>query len=179
MPGAVSESTSWLLVRPPPTTPPSSTTPCPLAHPPVRSQVDAADAQVVAGPNEARLELQGSGVGFHCLLAAVPVSQCGTQAVPQQVVLEETDRGKESTPEGRMMTHSIVVGFDVWFQTGSDGVMVCEPSNCRLRVCGLLADLGPTNHRFFCTVIHSIRHYITKMVYYWNIFVANDNCCVV
>lgn len=41
---------------------------------PVCTQVDAADAQVVARANETRLELQCSGVCFHCLLAAVSIS---------------------------------------------------------------------------------------------------------
>ena len=54
---------------------------------PVSSQVDAADPQVVSGPDESGLQLQSSGVRFHRLLAAVPVRQRGAQTVPQQVVL--------------------------------------------------------------------------------------------
>lgn len=53
----------------------------------MRSQVDAADAQVVSGSDESRLQLQGSSVRLHRLLAAVAVCQRGAQAVPQQVVL--------------------------------------------------------------------------------------------
>lgn len=62
--------------------------------PPVSSQVDAADSQVVSGANESRLQLQSSGVRLHGLLAAAPVGQRGPQPVPQQVVLrggKETD----------------------------------------------------------------------------------------
>lgn len=51
------------------------------------AQVNAADAQVVTGPDEARLQLQGSRVGLHRLLAAVAVGQRGAQPVPQQVIL--------------------------------------------------------------------------------------------
>ena len=53
------------------------------------TQVDATDAQVVARSDEARLQLQGPGVGLHRLLAAVPVGQRGPQPVPQQVVLRK------------------------------------------------------------------------------------------
>lgn len=41
---------------------------------PVRTQVDAADAQVVARANESRLKIQSSGVCFHCFLTAVSIS---------------------------------------------------------------------------------------------------------
>lgn len=60
---------------------------------PVCPQVNAADAQVVAGPDEARLQLEGSCVGLHRLLAAVAIRQRGTQSIPQKVVLEWV-RGK-------------------------------------------------------------------------------------
>lgn len=53
------------------------------------AQVDAADAQVVAGPDEPGLELQGSCVRLHRLLAAVPVCEGRPQTIPQKVVLEE------------------------------------------------------------------------------------------
>lgn len=53
----------------------------------MRPQVDAADAQVVSGADESRLQLQGSSVRLHRLLAAVAVGQRGAQAVPQEVVL--------------------------------------------------------------------------------------------
>lgn len=42
---------------------------------PVRSQVDAADSQIVSGADESGLQLQGSGVRLHRLLAAVSVCQ--------------------------------------------------------------------------------------------------------
>lgn len=54
---------------------------------PVSAQVDAADAQVVSGPDEAGLQLQSSRVRLHRLLAAVAVRQRGAETVPQQVVL--------------------------------------------------------------------------------------------
>lgn len=57
---------------------------------PVCSQVDAADAEVVSGADEARLELQSSCVGLNSFLAAVSVSQSRTQSVPQQIVLRDT-----------------------------------------------------------------------------------------
>lgn len=60
---------------------------------PVCPQVNAADAQVVAGPDEARLQLEGSRVGLHRLLAAVAIRQRGAQPIPQKVVLEWV-RGK-------------------------------------------------------------------------------------
>lgn len=50
-------------------------------------KVDAADAEVISGADEAWLELQSSGVGLHCLLAAVAISQRGPQPIPQQIVL--------------------------------------------------------------------------------------------
>lgn len=53
------------------------------------TQVDAADAQVIAGPDEAGLEFQRSRVRLHRLLAAVPVCKRRPQAIPQKVVLEE------------------------------------------------------------------------------------------
>lgn len=52
-------------------------------------QVYTADAQVVAGPDKAWLQLQGSRVSLHRLLTPIPVRQRGPQAVPQQVVLDE------------------------------------------------------------------------------------------
>ena len=58
----------------------------------MEAQVDAADPQVVAGPYEARLDLQGPGVRLHGLLTAVPVGKRGAQTVPQQVVLPEPQR---------------------------------------------------------------------------------------
>lgn len=54
---------------------------------PVESQIDAADAQVVSGPNEAGLQVQRSAVRLHRLLAAVAIRQRRSQTVPQQVVL--------------------------------------------------------------------------------------------
>ena len=56
------------------------------------TQVDAADAQVVAGPDEPRLEFQRSRVRLHRLLAAVPVCKGRPQTIPQKVVLEEEAR---------------------------------------------------------------------------------------
>ena len=74
-------------------------------------QVDAADAQVVAGADEAWLELQGLGVGLHCLLAAVPVSQRGPQAVPQQVVLQKvTTAAEEEKSPDRLRQRVVVIG---------------------------------------------------------------------
>lgn len=55
---------------------------------PVCSQVDAADSQVVSGPDEPGLQIQCSSVRLHRLLAAVPISQRCSQPVPQQVVLK-------------------------------------------------------------------------------------------
>lgn len=55
---------------------------------PVRSQVDAADSQVVPRADESGLQLQSSGVRLHRLLAAVSVGERGSQTVPQQVVLQ-------------------------------------------------------------------------------------------
>lgn len=57
---------------------------------PVCSQVDAADAEVVSGADEAGLQLQSSGVGLNSLLAAVSVSQSCPQTVPEQIVLRDT-----------------------------------------------------------------------------------------
>lgn len=57
---------------------------------PVCSQVDAADAEVISGADEAGLQLQSSGVGLNSLLAAVTVSQSRPQPVPQQIVLIDT-----------------------------------------------------------------------------------------
>lgn len=51
------------------------------------AQVNTADAQVVAGPDEPRLQLESSRVRLHRLFAPVPVCQRGSQAVPQQIVL--------------------------------------------------------------------------------------------
>lgn len=51
------------------------------------AQVNAADTQVVTGPDEAWLQLQGSRVGLHRLLAAVAIGQSGAQPVPQEVIL--------------------------------------------------------------------------------------------
>lgn len=64
---------------------PSSTA---TSYGPVCTQVDAADAQVVAGPDEAGLEFQRSCVRLHRLLAAVPVCKGRPQTIPQKVVLE-------------------------------------------------------------------------------------------
>lgn len=64
------------------------------APPPVRSQVDTADAQVVATTNKTGLQFQGSPVGCHRLLWAAAVSKRGAQLVPQQVVLQEYARSK-------------------------------------------------------------------------------------
>lgn len=58
-----------------------------LATSPVRPEVDAADAQIISGADESRLQFQGPSVGFHRLLTAVAIGQRGTQAVPEQVVL--------------------------------------------------------------------------------------------
>lgn len=60
----------------------------PRANLPVCPQINAADTQVVAGPDEARLQLEGSRVGLHRLLAAVAIRQRGAQSIPQKVVLE-------------------------------------------------------------------------------------------
>lgn len=57
---------------------------------PVCSQVDAADAEVVSGADEAGLQLQRSSVGLNSLLAAVSVSKSRPQSVPQQVVLRHS-----------------------------------------------------------------------------------------
>lgn len=51
------------------------------------SQVDAADAEVVSGADEAGLQFQSSGVGLDSLLATVSVGQSCPQPVPQQIVL--------------------------------------------------------------------------------------------
>ena len=59
---------------------------------PVCAQVDAADAQVVAAADEARLQFQGRPVGGHGLLRAAAVGQRGAQLVPEQVVLESRAR---------------------------------------------------------------------------------------
>ncbi len=58
------------------------------SHSPVCPQVNTADAQVVAGPDEPRLQLKGSRVSLHRLLTPVPVRQRGPKAVPQQVILD-------------------------------------------------------------------------------------------
>lgn len=60
-----------------------------MSHWPVCSQIDTADAQVVAGPDEPGLEFQRSRVSLHRLLAAVPVCEGRPQTIPQKVVLEE------------------------------------------------------------------------------------------
>lgn len=49
---------------------------------PVSTQVNAADAQVVAGPDEPGLEFQRSCVRLHRLLAAVPVCKGRPQTIP-------------------------------------------------------------------------------------------------
>lgn len=59
-------------------------------HSPVCPQVNTADAQVVAGPDKPRLQLQGSCVSLHCLLASISIRQRGPEAVPQQVVLHKS-----------------------------------------------------------------------------------------
>lgn len=55
---------------------------------PVGTQVDAADPQVVSGPDEAWLDLQGSRVGLHSLLTAVSIRQRCPKTVPQGVILK-------------------------------------------------------------------------------------------
>lgn len=50
---------------------------------PVGTQVDAADPQVVSGPDEAWLDLQCSRVGLHSFLTAVTICQGGPKPVPQ------------------------------------------------------------------------------------------------
>lgn len=54
---------------------------------PVRSEVDAADAQVIAGPYVAGLELKGPTVRGYSFFTLVSVGQGGPQLVPQQIVL--------------------------------------------------------------------------------------------
>lgn len=61
---------------------------------PVGAQVDAADAQVVAGADVSRLELQCPAICGHGLFTAIPVGQGGTQLVPQKVVLQEGQQRK-------------------------------------------------------------------------------------
>lgn len=56
-------------------------------------QVDAADAEVIARPDIAGLELQGSAVRSHCFLTLVPVGQGGPKLVPEQIVLGKGRRG--------------------------------------------------------------------------------------
>ncbi len=51
------------------------------------AHVNAADAEVVTWADEAGLQLQGSGIGLHSLLAAISISQRRPQPIPQQVVL--------------------------------------------------------------------------------------------
>lgn len=53
-------------------------------------KVDAADAQVVSGPDESGLQLQGPGIRLNGLLTAVSIRQRRSQAVPQQVVLRRS-----------------------------------------------------------------------------------------
>lgn len=54
---------------------------------PVGAQVDAADAEVEAGPYEAWRELERLPVSVHRLLGPASVGKRGTQSVPQQAVL--------------------------------------------------------------------------------------------
>ncbi|KAG9329068.1 hypothetical protein JZ751_008173 [Albula glossodonta] len=60
--------------------------------------VDIADAQVVAGADVARLQLQGPGVGLQRLLTAAPIGQRGPQPVPQKlgaIFEEESNNGSD------------------------------------------------------------------------------------
>ena len=69
---------------PPPPAPPVS---------PVGVQATAADAQVEAGSDEARRQLEGATVGRHRLLRLVPVCQRSAQLVPQLGILRGEGQG--------------------------------------------------------------------------------------
>jgi hypothetical protein len=55
---------------------------CLLHNSPVSPQVDAADPQVVSGPDEAWLDLQCSCVGLYSFLTAVSICQGRPKTVP-------------------------------------------------------------------------------------------------
>lgn len=64
-------------------------------HSPMGPQVDAANAQVVAGADVAWLQLQSPAIGSHGLFTPIPIGQGGTQLVPQKVILEEAAGSKQ------------------------------------------------------------------------------------
>ena len=86
-----------VCVAPPPPCPalapasPPSRPPSPPPPLPVGRQVDAGDAQVVAGADVSGRESEGVSVRLHRLLTPPPVSQRRPQLVPQQRLL--TPRG--------------------------------------------------------------------------------------
>ena len=53
----------------------------------VRAQIDAADAEIVAGADKAGAELKRTPICVQGLEAAVAVGQRGAQLVPQQAIL--------------------------------------------------------------------------------------------
>lgn len=68
---------------------------------PVCPQVNAADAKVVARSDKAWMQLKGSRVSLHRFLAPVPVCQRGSQAIPQQIVLNWFEERVDSEgPDG-------------------------------------------------------------------------------